>query len=294
MKNIDQRRRFIFDQADIRGEVVTLNESYREVLVNNDLPAPLRPVLGQFLAAVTLLSSTLKFDGRLTIQARGEGPISILMAECSKQCEVRAIARLSEGVDLSTLDTSKLSSLLGEAVLAITIEPKGGERYQGIVPIDADTLAECLEHYFRQSEQLETRIWLAADNFTCAGLLVQALPRQISDSETAYQDCWETAVHLAETVKSQEMLALDQQQLLFRLFHELQVRVFDSQSIVFACSCSRDRSANALKSAGEEEVKAMLAESPVIQIDCQFCNQQYEFTEADLPDLFPDTHQTLH
>ncbi|TQV77601.1 Hsp33 family molecular chaperone HslO [Exilibacterium tricleocarpae] len=295
MPSRDQMHRFLFDHTDIRGEVVTLEHSLREVLNHNPLPTVVQNLLGQFLAAASLLSSTLKFDGILTLQARGEGPVSLLMAECTHHQNLRGIARLAaDDGDLADLDTANIRQLLGKGVLAITIDPEQGERYQGIVPLDSDSLAGCLEHYFYQSEQLDTRLWLAADGQRASGLLLQALPRQVNASEEDNRRHWETACHLAGTVTTGELLELDHGDLLYRLFNEEQVRLFAPAPVRFACSCSPQRSANALKALGEAEARRILAERQAITIDCQFCNQRYRFGPPEVETLFGDQPRTLH
>ncbi|MCP8900380.1 Hsp33 family molecular chaperone HslO [Gilvimarinus xylanilyticus] len=281
----DLLHRFIFDECDIRGEIVTLGESYRQVLDSNDYPPAVQHLLGEFLAAVALLSSSLKFDGLISLQARGEGAISLIMAECSHDNQVRGIIRPRPGQPLPE-DIPSLAQLLEKGVLVITLEPKIGERYQGIVPLDADTLAGCLEHYFKQSEQLETRFWIAADEQHCAGLLLQALPLQVAPSAEVNRDNWQTAIALAETVTPAEQLGLSHPDLLHRLFNEMPVRLFSPTQLHFHCSCSRERSAAALESLGREEVEQLLAEKGTIEIDCQFCNQLYRFNAEDVRELF--------
>src|SRR5690554_1496491 len=283
----DLLHRFMFDEYDIRGEIVTLGESYREVMRNNPYPASVKNLLGEFLAAASLLSSTLKFDGMIVLQARGEGPISTIMAECSNHQNLRGIVRLNPEQELSAAQqqTADMKDLLGNGVLAITIEPKKGERYQGIVPMDSDRLAGCLEHYFYQSEQLKTRLWFAADREFASGLLLQALPQQLNTDLETNTEHWETLCALSDTITAEELLTLEHQDLLYRLFHEEAVRVFDPSTLHFACSCSRERTASALLSLGRDEVEELLVEQGNIEIDCQFCNQHYEFDAADVRDL---------
>lgn len=291
----DVMHRFLFDDTDLRGEVVSLANSYAEVLANNAFPSSVQRLLGEFLAAVSMMSGRLKFDGILTLQARGEGPLPLIMAECSNHKELRAVAQLAEGADLAQFEGLTLPQLLGKGVLAIIIEPEKGQRYQGIVPMDADTLAGCLEHYFEQSEQLKTRFWLAADvdSKTAAGLMLQAMPEQTSDADKN-RESWETAQAVADTVTEAEMLELDHQTLLFRLFHELQVRMFEPEPVRFHCRCSREASERALISIGRPEVEALIAEQEQIVIDCQFCNQQYRFGHADLDGMFGGPSESIH
>lgn len=287
MASNDLLHRFIFDDCDIRGEIVTLGDSYREVLANNPYPSAIQQLLGEFMAATSLLSSTLKFDGMIILQARGDGPISTIMAECSNHQTLRAIVRLNPDVALDPAvgEQGSIKQLLGAGVLAITIEPKKGERYQGIVPMDSENLAGCLEHYFYQSEQLKTRLWFAADREFASGLLLQALPQQLNTDLEANTEHWETLCALSDTVTAEELLTLEHQDLLYRLFHEEAVRVFDPSTLHFACSCSRERTASALLSLGRDEVEELLIEQGNIEIDCQFCNQHYEFDATAVREL---------
>lgn len=290
----DLMHRFLFEETDIRGEIVTLSASYRQIVENNQgLPPQVQTVLGEFVAAVSLLSSTLKFDGVISLQARGDGPVAMIMAECNHHSSVRGIARINPEAQSDRFTDSDLRSLLGTATLAITIDPDKGERYQGIVPLDSEKLSHCLEHYFSQSEQLPTRFWFAANEESSTGLMLQALPRQLTSVEENAQR-WETATHLAETVKPEELLELEHSTVLYRLFNEEEVRLFEPVALHFACGCSRERSANALISLGQTEVERLLQEQEMIKIDCQFCNQSYAFGAADMKTLFGASNQTLH
>lgn len=290
----DHLHKFLFDNCDIRGEIVTLKDSYRQVMENNPYPPSMQKCLGEFLAVVGLLSSTLKMDGKIIVQARGNGPVSTVMAECTHHNEVRGIIRQNPDVELTdelALNAS-LPQLLGKSVMVITIEPKRAEnfagkleRYQGIVPMDADTLAGCIEHYFEQSEQLSTRIWLAMNSQSAHGLMLQALPQQIASAE-ANADNWETLVTLAETLKPAEIFQLNHLDILYRLFHEQQLRVFEPRELHFACSCSEERCINALVALGKTELEDILAEKGSVDMDCQFCNQHYHFSAEKVRLLF--------
>lgn len=301
MPSNDLLHRFIFDDADIRGELVTLGRSYRDVLSHNSHPPAIQKLLGEFLAAIGLLSSTLKFDGMIILQARGDGPISTIMAECTHHNSVRGIVRMNEAMTLSEdiAEKGNLQQLLGKGVLFITIEPKRAEnfagkleRYQGIVPMDSENLAGCLEHYFYQSEQLATRLWFTANSENASGLLIQALPEQLNTNPEENEKHWETIVALAETITPQELLELDHPTILYRLFNEQNVSVYDPRSLHFACSCSRERCATALLTIGKAEVEEVLSEKGSIEIDCQFCNQHYHFEAVEVRKLLEGT--TLH
>lgn len=294
MPTNDVLNRFIFDDCDIRGELVTLGASYREILSHNLYPPAIQKLLGEFLAAVSLLSSTLKFDGTIILQARGDGAISTIMAECNHHNNLRGIVRLKDDAELTEhlAQHGSMQELLGNGVLVITIEPKraenfGGklERYQGIVPLERETLAGCLEDYFQQSEQLATRLWFAANAEHASGFLIQALPQQLKTNAEENKAHWETIEALANTITPEELLELDHEQILYRLFHEQPVRVFDPTHVKFACSCSRERSESALLALGKAEVEELLVEKGSIDIDCQFCNQHYHFSPEDVRKL---------
>ncbi|UHQ53797.1 Hsp33 family molecular chaperone HslO [Microbulbifer sp. YPW16] len=290
----DQLERFIFSHHDIRGQVVTLTGAYREVLENNQLPAPVALVLGEFLAAACLLSTTLKFEGLLSLQARGDGDVPLLLAECTHHSDLRGIAKLADGAQIE--EGASLRQLVGKrAALAITVEPEQGERYQGIVPLEKDTLAECLEDYFTQSEQLATRFWIESSPDTVGGIMLQVLPGNNAASAAENEDAWETAQHLAETVTADELHSLPHEQLLTRLFHQLTPAALGTANIRFRCSCSRERSARALVAMGPEEVYQLLEEQGgEIIADCQFCNARYRFDGDDIESLFNAPPHTLH
>lgn len=294
MPSNDLLHRFLFDDCDVRGEIVTLSESYREVLSHNRYPPAIRRLLGEFLAAVGLLSSTLKFDGKIILQARGDGPISTIMAECNHHNSLRGIVRTNDDAQLSESLAlhGSMKQLLGNGVLVISIEPQRTEnfegkleRYQGIVPMDAEDLAGCLEHYFQQSEQLATRLWFAANEGHATGFLIQALPQQLNTDAEDNREKWDTIITLAETITPEELLGLDHPTVLYRLFNEQPVRLFEPKKLHFSCSCSRERCASALLTIGKEEVEQLLVEKGRIEIDCQFCNQHYLFSAEEVRKL---------
>lgn len=290
--NPDLVQRFIFDKAPIRGELVKLNHSYRDACATQDLHPLAQQLLGEFLAAVTLMSGTLKFDGIISLQARGDGPIPLVMAECTHQKNVRGIVRAGKA-DLDGLSLDNFPALIGKGILAITIEPDKGERYQGIVPLEGATLAACIEDYFQHSEQLPTRIWLAAGADSCSGLLLQMMPA-LADADSNQNDDWETITQLAATVTERELMHTEQETLLYRLFNETPVRLFPTSHVQFACSCSRARSENALRSLGKRDVEELIAEQDIVTIDCQFCGQTYTFNEQDVATLFGDEPGQVH
>ena len=276
----DQARRFLFEEADIRGEVVLLDTAFQDMLAIHQYAPGVSRLLGELLAAAVLLRSTLKFEGKLVLQARSEGQIPLLMAECSSAGHVRGIAR---GADLAT--ASHFDQLLGQGSLTITIDPDDGQRYQGIVPLAGDSLAHSLDAYFAQSEQLGTRFWLAADDRRAAGMLLQQLPTQLTPDGIAREQQWQHACTLAATIEPQELLELSAESLLFRLYHEDTLRLFAPTGIGFYCSCSRERTLRALSAIAVNELEELLQEMGSITMDCEFCNQQSRYQREDLEDL---------
>ena len=279
-------RRFLFEGADLRGEVVRVDSAFAAILQNHQYAPGVRNLLGEFLAAAVLLATTLKFQGRLTLQARSSGQVPLIMAECTSDLAVRAIAR---GAQEAT--SLRFGELLADGQLAITVEPDRGRRYQGIVPLRGDSLAESLDAYFEQSEQLHARVWLACDGSRATGLLLQQLPTQLTPDPLEREAQWTHACTLAATVSDGELLALEADELLYRLYHEDPVRLFDPQPVRFRCSCSRERSRRALATLGEAEIRDILEEQGSVTMDCEFCNQQYIF---EAPELLPERPDPIH
>ena len=276
----DHKQRFLFPDSDIRGELVQVESSVSRILEGHSYPLPVQGLIGEAVAAVALLASTLKFKGRLALQAQGKGPVSLLLAECSHDGELRALARHSDGQDWSHGD---IQTLIGEGTMVITITPDQGRQYQGIVPLSGDTLAECLQGYFQQSEQLPTSLWLASGNNRAAGLLLQRLPNQLATTDGNNQ-MWEHLDALASTLQMEELLNLDDQTILHRLFHDTPPQLPDAQPLQFGCTCSRDRNRNALISLGNQELQQLLDEDGEVTLTCDFCRHQEHFDAVDLAD----------
>ncbi|WP_417582407.1 Hsp33 family molecular chaperone HslO [Nitrincola sp.] len=289
MSSADKIQRILFEEADVRGVVAGLHTSYGAVMERNTYPLMIQKLLGEMLAAVTLLSSTLKFEGRLILQAQGEGALRLLMAECSHHLQVRGIARIEGELP----DADSFSQLFAQGRLALTIEPANGQRYQGVVPMEQGSLAECLEDYFSRSEQLPTRIQLACDGERAAGMLLQVLPAAGGGSED-----WNRIGVLADTLTQEELLTLDNESMLYRLFHEEECRLYEAQTLAFHCDCSRERCGRALQLVGRDELLAAAGEQGGhISVDCQFCNTVYQFDREDILELTEDQRpsgETLH
>ncbi|AOY89612.1 molecular chaperone Hsp33 [Marinobacter salinus] len=284
MASRDQFQRFIFEDSQVRGAWVQLGESYQEIGGQAPYPDSVRSLLGEALVASVLMSSTLKFEGTLSLQAQGEGSLSTLMAECSHDRYIRGLARFDE----HAVSEENFHNMLGEGRMAITITPNRGNRYQGVVPREQETLAGCLEEYFERSEQIPTSLFLFADENSAAGLLLQRLPGATEEDD----DLWGRVNHLARTIEASELLELESETLLHRLFHEETVRLFDPETVAFRCSCSRERTLGALEAIGQDECYSILDEQGSIEMDCQFCHAHYRFDRNDIDHLF--TGHTLH
>lgn len=277
----DVSTRFLFRDTDVRGNLLSLDASYREILETNDYPPAARQLLGQFLAGALLLSETIKFKGRLLLQARTDGPIKLLMAEANNNREVRGIVRLDESQPLE----GDFPVLFYGGTLAVIMEPEKGESYQSLVPLQGNSLEDCLEHYFQQSEQLNTMIRLFADDDAAGGFLMQQLPPQIQQDRKARERTWEHLSILADTITDEEMMSLDHQQMVKRLFVEETIEVFAGEEVTFACSCSEERLANSLVSLGRQELNRLFREEPELTLTCEFCQQVYRFDEERLMQL---------
>lgn len=282
----DTLQRFMFENEPIRGELVHLESSWRSVLDRHDYPEVLRNLMGELSAAAVLLSATLKLQGSLVLQIQGKGPIKLLVVECSGagDLQLRATAKWS-----GDLAQGGLAELVGEGLFVITLDPKDGKQvYQGIVELEGKSVAEMLENYMARSEQLETRLWLAADGNCAAGMLLQKLPDQPSRYGQDV-DAWQRATVLADTLKPEELLHEPAQTLIHRLYHENDIRLFDAQPVAFHCSCSRHSVGLMLKMLGRDEVHDILDEREVIEVFCEFCNQRYEFDKIDAELMFVET-----
>lgn len=280
----DEIQRFLFDNADVRGEIVQLGESYQQILAHHKYPAGVARLLGEFQAAAALLCEILKFDGTLTLQARSNGEVPLVMAEATSRHELRAIARRADQAQ-----SEDFQALLGDGQLSITIEPHQGERYQGIVALDGSNLAECIEQYFLQSEQLATRLWLFCDGIRAGGLMLQQLPRSSSSRAAKYRQDWQHLVHLSTTITAAELLSLDRTTILHRLYHQESLQSFDAAPVIFRCSCSRERTLSALRALGQNEAQEIINVEGSIDINCEFCHQHYHFSQDDIDKAFSTT-----
>jgi molecular chaperone Hsp33 len=274
----DSLRRFVFDHVPVRGELVHLDATWQAVLERHDYPQPLRNTLGELMAAAALLAATLKFDGSIILQLHGSGPVTLIVVECTSEQTLRATAKWD-----GALDGTDLPSLLGSGRFVITLSPTGGtQTYQGIVDLEGRTVAACLEHYMSRSEQLETRLWLAADSTRAAGMLLQQLPAQAEHDP----DAWSRVGHIGNTLTADELLNLAPETLLHRLYHEDDLRLFEARPVSFRCSCTSQRVVAMLRMLGRDEVRSIVEERNTVEVTCEFCNKRYSFDAVDAEQVF--------
>jgi molecular chaperone Hsp33 len=288
----DHLTRFLIEQAGVRGVHVRLDATWQQIRARADYPAAVADLLGQAIAASALFTGHTKVDGRLSIQFRGSGALRTLFAECTGAGTLRGIATVAEGQDA---DAGNLRALGDDALLAITIENPGARgqeptRYQSLVALDADTLSQAFEGYFVQSEQLPTRLLLAADGERVAGLMLQKLPGDEGDEHG-----WQHASVLFDTLGAMELLETPADLLLHRLFHQDGVQMLGGKPLRFGCSCSRERVTGMLQTLGEAEARAAAeANAGSVDVHCEFCGQAYRFDSADLDTLFATPTGSAH
>ncbi|WP_368544238.1 Hsp33 family molecular chaperone HslO [Enterobacter soli] len=280
MAQHDQLHRYLFEQFAVRGELVTVSETWKQILENHTYPLPVKNLLGELLVATSLLTATLKFAGDITVQLQGDGPMTLAVINGNNQQQMRGVARVQGDVP----ENADLKTLVGNGYLVITISPEEGERYQGVVGLEGDTLAACLEDYFMRSEQLPTRLFIRTGEVdgqpAAGGMLLQVLPAQ--DAQT---NDFEHLATLTETVKAEELFTLSATDVLWRLYHEEEVTVYDPQDVEFKCTCSRERCAGALKTLPDEEIDSIMAEDGEIDMHCDYCGTHYVFNSMDIAEI---------
>ena len=290
MSDSDRLPRFLFERWPVRGQFVRLDAAWRAVIEHHDYPPVLARCLGEAVAATVLVAGTLKFKGRLLMQCQGPGPVHLLVAECTDRHAIRGLLRHRGELPADT----SLASLTGGGQLAVTLDnPQHTSRYQGVVPLAHPGLAACLEDYFARSEQLPTRLVLAASAERAGGLLLQRVAAGASASrpEDPHQaeeadDAWRRIGLLADTLTPEELLRQPLEVILHRLFNEDDLRLFDGSPVFFQCVCSRERVTGILRSLGEAEVRGILAERGSVEVRCEFCNRAYQFDTVDAARVF--------
>ncbi|MEO0974679.1 MAG: Hsp33 family molecular chaperone HslO [Pseudomonadota bacterium] len=297
----DKVRRFVFEEAPVRGQLVDLTESWKAALATRRYAIPVREVLGQAMGAVALLASSLKFDGRMTLQVTGDGPLRMLVVQCRSDLSMRAMSHAED----DACETTTFRELVGDGRLVLSLEATDGQRYQGIIALERPTFVACLENYFANSEQLPTRLWLRANRQRVVGLLLQKMPLEENVPEAAEAEAtnhWGRLQGLVDVASPDELLRHDDEALLRKLFTSDDVRLFDPTPLRFHCPCSRERIARVLRMMGREEVDAEVAESGALTVSCEFCGRSYAYDEEDVAQLFarsddeapPSGDPTLH
>ncbi len=286
----DRLLKFLFRGAPVRGELVRVTDAWREMTAHHDYPAPVKRLLGEMVAAAALLASNIKFNGALVMQIHGDGPVKLLVVECQPDLALRATAKLG---DESVDDEATMRALInrsGRGRFAITLDPRdplpGQRPYQGVVPLDGESMADVIETYMRQSEQLETKLVLAADDEASAGLLLQRLPDHGGSETVIDADAWDRATTLGATLRSEELLRLTPENVARRLYGQEQLDHQATLAPRFACTCSRERIGRMLNSLGRDEVDSIIEELETVTVTCDFCNRQYSFDAVDVVQLF--------
>ncbi|MGC9401080.1 Hsp33 family molecular chaperone HslO [Vibrio genomosp. F10 str. 9ZC157] len=284
--------RYLFKDLSVRGELVQVDEAYQQIISSKEYPAAVQKLLGELLVSTTLLTATLKFEGSITMQLQGDGPVSLVVINGDHEQKIRGVARYDGDIN----EQAGLHDLIGKGHLVITIEPKQGERYQGVVGLEGDNLAEVLEGYFERSEQLKTRLWIRTGEYNgkpcAAGMLIQVMP-----DGTGTENDFEHLEQLTNTVKNEELFSLEANDLLYRLYNQEQVQLFAPQPVTFHCGCSRERSGAAIMTVGQEEVADIIATEGSVSLHCDYCGTHYSFDEEQVKELFIEANLnsgTLH
>ncbi len=284
--------RYLFEDLSVRGELVQLDEAYQRIISSKEYPAALQKLLGELLVSTTLLTATLKFEGSITIQLQGDGPVSLAVINGDHDQKIRGVARWEGDI----ADDASLHDMMGKGYLVITIEPKRGERYQGVVGLEGETLADVIEGYFANSEQLKTRLWIRTGEHEgkahAAGMMIQVMP-----DGTGTPEDFEHLEQLTATVKNEELFTLPANELLYRLYNQDSVRLYEPQPVEFHCGCSRERSGAAIITVERAEINDILAEEGSVSLHCDYCGTSYSFDEAEITELYAQAapkKKTLH
>lgn len=284
--------RYLFEDLSVRGELVQLDEAYQRIISSKEYPAALQKLLGELLVSTTLLTATLKFEGSITIQLQGDGPVSLAVINGDHDQKIRGVARWEGDI----ADDATLHEMMGKGYLVITIEPKKGERYQGVVGLEGETLADVIEGYFANSEQLKTRLWIRTGEHEgkkhAAGMMIQVMPDGTGTSED-----FEHLEQLTATVKNEELFTLPANELLYRLYNQDSVRLYEPQPVEFHCGCSRERSGAAIITVDKTEIYDILAEEGTISLHCDYCGTSYTFDEPEITELYTQAtsgNKTVH
>jgi molecular chaperone Hsp33 len=315
---VSELHKFLFDGLPVRGVLVRVTDAWTDILARRNsgsadgaYPPPVQNMLGEMVAAATLMQSNIKFNGSLIMQIFGDGPVKLAVVEVKSDLGLRATAKVT-GALASDASLSMMVNVNNEGKCAITLDPAnkfpGQQPYQGVVPLFGDqhekleSLSQVLEHYMLQSEQLDTTLVLAANDKVAAGLLIQRLPlegvgnlagslvSQANEDEIGVNEHYNRIAILASSLKREELLTLDVDTILRRLFWEESLSRFEplvgEQAPHFSCSCSRERVVNMIRGLGLEEAQSILTERPDIEVACEFCGEHYRFDPVDVAHIF--------
>lgn len=281
MNNLDSIQRFIFENADIRGQIVRIDASFQAIIEKHQYSEQISRLLGETLIATALLTSIIKFKGELTLQFRSEGAVSMLVSKCSHDYKLRGLVQYDP-----TASDESIAHEIGRGNLVVTIQPYDKvSPYQSIIPVNQLSIAKCLEKYFAQSEQLSTRLVFASSPTRAAGMLLQLMPES-SKASSNREEFWEHAVKIGETITPEELLELDNQDILYRLYHGEDIRLFDAEPVVFECNCSQQKMQEAVKTLGHQDALDLLKQKQQIVVTCEYCNEEYTFDKVDIEALF--------
>lgn len=278
MKKQDTLQRFMFEHASIRGEIVHLHEAYQTIMQQRAYPPTVKKLLGEALVSCILLAGSIKFEGDINLQFQGDERLPFIIVQCDNQLNIRACAKYHNGTD------SDYENAFLNGQMSLTIQQyKHTNTYQSIVPIRSTSMADNLMHYFAQSEQLPSKVWLAISEESAAGMILQLMPDQNTEQREQF---WEYAVQIGQTITEEEMLTLDNETILHRLYHETVLRLYDARSVRFKCRCNQDKMKHVLTILGEQDVQELLKEKGHVEVCCEFCNQHYQFDSIDIAMLF--------
>lgn len=278
MNQQDTLQRFIFEHASIRGEIVHLDETYRTIVSQHHYPEDVKQLLGEALVASVLLTASIKFEGEISLQFQGDKRLPLLIVQCNHQLQVRGFAQYQNEPDIDY----KQAFLNGKMVITINQYNKT-QAYQSVLPLNSTDMSENIMNYFAQSEQLSTRVWLAVNQNQAAGMLMQLMPGQDTEQREQF---WEYAIQLGQTLSENELLSLDNEIILHRLYHETELRLFPVRPVQFRCRCTADKMKQVLSVLGEQDARQLLDEKGVITVTCEFCNRQYQFDSIDVSMFF--------
>jgi molecular chaperone Hsp33 len=279
MKEIDSLQRFMFEHASIRGEIAHLDDVYKTIMHQHAYPPMVKRLLGEALVSCLLLAGSIKFEGEVSLQFHGDKRLPLLLVQCDHQLQIRAFAKYQDDGE----DVDYASAFLEGKMVLIINQYNKTQAYQSIVPLRSTCMSDNLTHYFAQSEQVATQVWLAVNDDKAAGMLLQLMPGQDTSQREQF---WEYAVQLGQTITEDELLTLDNPTILHRLYHETELRLYGARKVSFQCRCNPEKMKEVLTILGEKDVQELLEEKGHVEVNCDFCNQQYTFDAIDVTLLF--------